>query len=364
MNFLKNLFNKKDKPIKTYHEFWEWFVANERKFFAAVQKRDAIEAEFFNALSAKLGELRSGYFYLAGMPSEDLVDLTFTADGNIKNMVFVEELVNAAPRIEGWEFTALKPPIDDIGGMYISMGGEKFSSENIFFYADDDADCPDEINIKVVHADMDENNKDTIINGTYIFLDNFLGELRFATTVDNLTVIGKVDAEQELVPIEKLKTFLIWREKEFIEKYEGVRHDTEQDTYSALEATLENGNPLVAIINTDLLRWDARASHPWVAAMEIKYNGQNNNGMPDNPTYQLLNQIEEGIMAELKDIDGYLNIGRQTADNSREVYFACKDFRKPSKVLDAVVQQYAGKLAISFDIYKDKYWQTFNRFMP
>jgi hypothetical protein len=175
-------------------------------------------------------------------------------------------------------------------------------------------------------------------------------------------VIGKAEAQEELIPIGKLKDYLIWRQKEFIEKYEGVRHDTDSDTYSMLEAELEGGNKLLAVINTDLLEWGAKASHPWVLTVEIKYDGENNNGMPDDMTYKLLNEIEDEILAELKDADGYLNIGRQTADSVREIYFACKEFRKPSKLMHQLEIKYADLIDISYDIYKDKYWMSFNRF--
>jgi hypothetical protein len=45
------------------------------------------------------------------MYDENTVELVLTADGNTKNIVFVEELVEQAPRIEGWKFTALKPAL-------------------------------------------------------------------------------------------------------------------------------------------------------------------------------------------------------------------------------------------------------------
>jgi len=131
--------------------------------------------------------------------------------------------------------------------------------------------------------------------------------------------------------------------------------------YSALEAELANGNMLLAIINIDLLGWDSKASHPWILNVEIKYDGVN--GMPDDETYQLLGQIEEEIMEALKDIDGYLNIGRQTADGVREIYFACKDFRLPSKTAYIVQQKYSGRVEINYDIYKDKYWRSFDHFV-
>ena len=97
--------------------------------------------------------------------------------------------------------------------------------------------------------------------------------------------------------------------------------------------------------------------------MEIKYDGKNNDGMPNESTYQLLDEIEVKIMEQLIDSEGYLNIGRQTADSIREVYLACIEFRTPSKVLQNIKKEYQNRIELDFDIYKDKYWQSFNRFM-
>ena len=207
-----------------------------------------------------------------------------------------------------------------------------------------------------------EEDKSAIINGVYIFLDNYLGELNSVTTIDNLLVIPRDQAKKELIPIEKLKSYLIWREKEFVEKYDGVRYDTENDGYTNFEATLKNGRPLLALINSTLLEWDSKASHPWILKTEINYNGDKSNGLPDNELYELLNILEDDITLELKDFEGYLNIGRQTGDNLRELFFACKEFRKPSKVLHELTRKYAEKFDLSYSIYKDKYWQSFEKF--
>jgi len=361
MSFLKNIFGKKETPIKSYSDFWNWFQENEKTFFNVVKNHKDIEKDFFDKLSPKLSELKDGYFYLTGMYDDNTVELVLTADGNTKNIVFVEELVEQAPKINGWKFTALKPAMD-IENIAINMAGYKFDSENLLFYSNDYADYPDEVDICVVHNEWTEENKQQIGNGTYIFLDNYLGELDFLNNIDNLKFISRHEAEKELVPIAKLKDFLTWRQKEFIEKYSGLRYNTDNDIYSSLEAELNNGRPLIAIVNSTLLDWDSKASHPWILKVEINYDGNDNNGMPDENTYQLLNEFEEQIMLELKDFDGYLNIGRQTADNSREIYFVCKDFRKPSKVLHDLTQKYSDKLDINYDMYKDKYWQSFERF--
>ncbi len=361
MSFLKKIFRQKDKPINSYDDFWAWFQKNEKDFFSVVKNRKDINANFFDKLSPKLEELKDGYFYLTGMFDNNTVELVLTADGNTKNIVFVEELVEAAPKIQGWKFTALKPA-SNIENASIEMAGLKFNSSNIAFYSNDLPNYPDEIDICIVHNDLTEENKKQITTGVYIFLDNYLGELDFVNNIESLQIISKNEAQKELVPISKLKDFLTWRQKEFIEKYKGIRCDTENDEYSMLEAELENGNMLLAVVNMTLLNWDRQASHPWISIIMIKYDGSNCNGMPNESDYQKLGKIEDDLMRELIDRDGFLNIGRQTADNEREIYFACKDFRKPSKIFYEIQKKYKNEFEIEYDIYKDKYWQSFERY--
>ncbi len=64
MGFIDNIFGKKEKPIKNYNDFWNWFKDNERTFFKVVKNNQNIEKDFFDKLSPKLAELKEGYFYL------------------------------------------------------------------------------------------------------------------------------------------------------------------------------------------------------------------------------------------------------------------------------------------------------------
>ena len=296
------------------------------------------------------------------MENEHTAELIISADGHAKHVVFAEELVAAAPKIDGWKFTALKQPVA-IDSANIQMNGHTFNSDNIRFYANTLPELPDEIDIVVVHNDFSDDNKNTITNGTYIFLDNYLGELNFLDTIDNLKVTGPNDDQPELIPIERLKSYLLWRQKEFIEKYDGVRWDTENDNYALFEANMANGNSIFAMIDTDILKWDRKASHPWILTITIRFDGSKTAGMPDLPTSELLNTIEDEITLQLKDADGYLYIGRETAESVREIFFACKDFRRPSKVAAAVACKYARQVKIDHELYRDKYWQSFNRFI-
>jgi len=361
MSLFKNLFGKKNSPTTPYEEFWNWFAQNSNVFFNVVKQKNNIEENFLDKLTLKLKPTGHHFWFITGMHNDTTAELIITADGEVKDFVFAEEFAAAAPQINGWKITALKPALD-IKDVTIKMAGYTFSPNNLSFYASGDNNYPDIIDITIVYNDFVKDDEKTINSGVYIFLDNYLGELAFATDVDTVTIIGKDEVEQELIPIEKLKDFLLWRKKEFIEKYQGSRHDTDDDQYAGFEATTNEGKPVIAIINTQLLEWDSKASHPWILEITMKYDGTENNGLPDDNTYELLNKIEDDILIHLKDADGYLNIGRETANDERLVYFACKDFRKPSRVLHNIAGEHTGAVEISYVIYKDKYWQTFERY--
>jgi len=365
MDFLRKLLNENQEleDNENYRNFWEWFVTNESIFYNTIKSQENIETDFFDVIAPELDKVNEGIFFLTGMCNEDTAELILTPDGVLKNFVFVEELIKTAPELPNWKFTALKQP-NDIKNIGIKMGDYIFNNESLFFYPINHPNYPDEVELVVVHKKYKEEDLRQIGNGTFVFLDNFLGELNSVTTIDYLTVSSEENAENELIPIEKLKDYLIWREKEFIEKYHGVRYNTAHDNYSSLNATLENNLPLIAIVNSTLLNWDSKASHPWILKIRIIYDGSLNSGLPDEETLQLMDEFEEKISTELKDYEGYLNIGRETADSERFIFFACNDFRKPSKVLHKWIKAYTDKLLVTFDIYKDKYWRSLEQYRP
>ena len=363
MSFLKKIFGSKSTPaaaIDSFDAFWNWFQQHEKTFAAVVKQRGNIEKDFFDKVSAKLAELRENIYLVTGMPDDQTVELIFTAEGMIKNIAFVEDLVNAAPPLPGWLFTALKAHAGE--SMGIKMQDIEFSADNMHFYASENAAYPDEIGITVVHDNFSKQHEELITNGVYIFLDNYLGELNFAEQVDLLHVTGKENATEPLIPMEKLPDYLTWRQKEFIEKYDGTWYDVAHENYTVMQAALQSGKPLLAVFNQELLNWDAKASHPWILKIEMSYKRANDSGMPDEASTQQMNDFEDHLSKKLQAEAGCLNIGRETADGLRCIYFACKDYRTPSRILPAFIKANATRQNIEFSIFKDKYWQSLEKF--
>lgn len=347
------------KEKGTYKAFWDWFLTKEKIFFEVVKSRVNIEQQFFDVIGPELAKINSGYYFLSGMCNENTAELIVTVEGDIRKIAFAEELIAAAPEIDHWKFTALKPETD-IENVGVRLNGFEFTKDNICFYSNEIENYPDEIDLVFVYDDFTEENKSSVTTGVCIFLDNFLGELNFATQIDTFSIIGKNDAQKELVPIEKLKEFLLWREREFIEKYKDVEISAGDDQFSLFEGTLDNGMPLMGVVNVSLLKYSAKASYPWISLLKIHYEGDHQ-GLPLEKDYNATNLIEDKAVELLSPADGHLYIGRETADSSKSTYFASKDFRQPSIVLDGLIKENK-EYKISLEIYKDKYWQSFERY--
>jgi hypothetical protein len=362
MNFFKKILGKSTAPAKT-EQFWEWFVRNQGSFYGFVKGKDRalINVHFLVKIMPELHRLNKVFYCETGMFNDATAELVITAEGEIKSFVLVEDLVAAAPPFENWKITALKPSTR-MG--QVRMDGYNFDSSNIHFFCEEEQEYPDEINLRLVHTEWTDENKKSIARGCLIYLDSLLGELDAATLIDSIGVVGPGPENKELVSMEKLGEFLHWREKEFLEKYDGTRHDTEHDTYTAFEAEYKDGHASIAVINTELLEWDAKASHPWMMVIDIDYEktGRGRNGMPDDKHQELMSSFEDELCATLIDSAGYLNLGRETGKGKRVIYFAYKEFRISSRTVSQQISKYHQTLACTYNIYKDKYWRTMNRF--
>jgi hypothetical protein len=347
---------------KAYHHFWAWFQKNEQSFFNVLKDlKDMndmrqVEKKFLDKLSPKLDKLHPGIAPLVGMLDSTTAELVLSVDGMVQDIALVEELVDAAPVIAGWKITALKPATP-IKSVQLTMEGCSFHADNMGFYVNSHANYPDIIAITVAHNDFANFREDVLRVGVSIFLDNYLGELVYATTIDELTIIDTKAAQQPLIPISDLLDYLIPRQQGLISKYMGTTYNADNATIEELKVDQVIGPPSTALINTNLLQWNAKASHPWVLAITIAFNRVNL-----KQKLLVVDALTHDLATKLPANEGCLNIGQQTTRSCRVIYFACQDFRKPSQVLRQFKKHYTGSLAVSYELYKDKYWHTFEEF--
>lgn len=116
--------------------------------------------------------------------------------------------------------------------------------------------------------------------------------------------------------------------------------------------------PVLAVINTSLMSWDAKASHPWLLTITIDYPADPTTGFANDADFRKMDELEDQLDALLPAHEGYLNIGRETGGGQRQIFVACREFRKPARVLSALTSAYLPWLQVSYDLYKDKYWRA------
>jgi hypothetical protein len=223
---------------------------------------------------------------------------------------------------------------------------------------------PDLIDLAFIHEDYLSSYHSMFMDGIYIFVNECLGEQNLMTMIDDLTIEGVDTCKTNLIPVSKLKQYLIWREKEFIEKTGHLRYLKEFNDFGYVEAELENGKTFISFVDRSLLKWDGKASHPWIVEIEIKYPGDRRNGMPGPVAIKLMHDFEEQLGFAITPELGYLNVGYKTADSLRTIYFACAEFRKPVRVIDHLITINTEIISVSYDVYKDKYWQTLDQLLP
>ncbi len=355
---MKKTKRKVDDPRQS---FWDWFVKNEARF----KKVNGTEAahDFLNELIEQLKPFNPWLKALAGPYDDDRYELIITADGDIALFSQVEELVKVAPPVKGWLITAHKPPLG-AETMTIEMHGYSFGADNLSFYAVNDEGYPDEINIVMVHPDFNEKEEENFNAGCQIFLQNALGELQTATIIDSLDVRGApaADEEIELIPVTKLHDYLVWREKEFVEKYAHLDAVRPEESWGVLEATAgEEAKPMIAVIDSSFKDWEYRSAYPWLAQLDIEFEA-NENGLPSKKTMEAIQKIEDALLVNLENGPETFLVGHDTHDGIRSIYFYTDDYNEVSRIIHVYLETVAPGFKIVFHVRKDKYWKAMDYF--
>lgn len=364
--FLKKLFSKKKKKPThwTAEQFWIWFVAKQDGFYKRIKKSDDETPIVLDEILEEVQKFHSGIYGLIGFYEPNVLEFVFTSDGEIKNFVFIDELVAKAPKLSNWKFTRLKPKITHFDPA-IHTNDLVFSKEKLSFYTVDDPEYPDEIDIVLLHEDyVKEEDHRAVMNGCLLYLDNCLGELDFATKIDYIDLKRKEEMPKgtETIPIEKLSDYVLWREKEFLQRYEST--DTplpENEKSNLLEAEVD-GYPLFAVVSTCWREWPYKPFYCWAVKLVIHYKGQEN-GLPSKEQLELIQEYESRFIDSLSFLP-ICHVGRTTHQHESTVYLYTNEYNQVSRSISQFLADTASEsFEVTYHIYRDKYWRNVGRFL-
>jgi hypothetical protein len=295
------------------------------------------------------------------MPDKKTISLAFTlAENSITAIAFIEMLVKHKPEIEGWQFKAFKDPVAKPESLLLRVNGIQIGSDNLFFVPLQDANYPDEINIGLVSSILTPKNQEVLVYGISSYVDMLLGDYQMVTAVDSFKIMLKSAVKQELIPIHKLGSFLKWREKELIEKYEPMPYDISQQKWEEFKArNAEGKNEIDVILDTNLLRWEGLIAYHWEMRLVLPNGIAQGLGKPIAEFSQFESMALDYITAE----KGCLYLGKIIGADYSELYFACKEFRDSSHAGYYVSQLFTDEIPIPYDIKRNRYRKELQQYL-
>jgi len=194
----------------TAQEFWNWFEKNNAQYlFLNVvdgQEKERLMDELLDVLHEYCSEL---FFEIGGFP-EDRQELIVTAQGDIDYFDNVEELINQAPKIKNWTFIAFKPAM----GFEFKLKYKEitFDPGKMWFIPLESEGNPKHLGIRIGFSDFDESQKGDFLHGTFLLLDNALGEKRAVSDIHYLEVVPlPADPEDEgFMELTELSAYMDW----------------------------------------------------------------------------------------------------------------------------------------------------------
>lgn len=197
----------------TLQQFWNWFKDNNKAYLFLDSVDEDVKEKLIDNFEAELHKYCDKIFFeIGGLPNEDQ-EIIITAEGNKDYFDKVEQLINAAPKIDHWNFIAFKPSIP---GQFKSKWDDlELDTKDMWFLPLNNNKSSDlGIRIYLKNHDLIKDNE-TLTPLLHKMLDTIVGEKTFALD------IAYVDTEQQpddpkgkdMYPILELPAYIKWHKK-------------------------------------------------------------------------------------------------------------------------------------------------------
>lgn len=194
-------------------QFWDWFKKNEAKSFFLNQIDDDVEKErILNELEEHLHfYCKDLFFEVGGFPNQKQ-DIIISAQGAAEFFSKAEYLVDQAPELEHWNVIALKPPVQ---GAIIEYNDIKFNPEMMWFIPLVN-EKSHQIGLRVYIDNYNSKDTDSFLNGTYLVIDNLLGEKSSGLDIGYVEIenLPAIHEREDLIELTKLPRYVKWKKNQ------------------------------------------------------------------------------------------------------------------------------------------------------
>ncbi len=181
------------KKPNRIERFWDWFAENANRLSNFQTNPDA----YLQELISQAKRVSHGLALELEAPKDGTIRMTISADGDINLFPVVEDMVNQAPSIEGWQFLAFRQRLaaDKIEMLSLNGPDHKIALKDMRFFPISEGE---ELDIIVYMEGLNEANRDSMAYGCLLLLDNILGEYDCVMKVDAYDFHPMPGNQQEL----------------------------------------------------------------------------------------------------------------------------------------------------------------------
>ncbi len=182
-------------------EFWQWFRQE-----AAHLTEEEIDDAWLDALEERLQRIDDRIFFEMSVNTEEKV-LILTAQGNAEAFPVIESVVAAAPAMNGWTISALKPPMGF--GFSISNEGITLMVDELWFQPLVNASTA-ELGLRIATPDPDLVLDHQSVDMLWTIVETGLGERRAAEAIHHIEAVEMPSdpAAEGYQPLAKLSDYI------------------------------------------------------------------------------------------------------------------------------------------------------------
>ncbi|MBR5092437.1 MAG: hypothetical protein IKX32_03065 [Bacteroidales bacterium] len=193
--------------------FWQWFVDHNEQLVMLNDLDEKERNELLNALQYQLTKYCDGLAFDMGEPTANGRMLTFTAEGDTDLFRYVVELVDNAPDLDWWQFTAFKQPM----GTELKVRFDKyvFDTRKMYFQQLECEEEPEMLGLRIAVPTTDHQLPATDEDfqvGVYVTLEALIGEFDCATLIGYMETVPVPDEpfKSGFQPLDDLPKFVEW----------------------------------------------------------------------------------------------------------------------------------------------------------
>lgn len=197
--------NPANKALKI-EQYWAWFQQNSDRF----KNFQSDPGAHLNELIDHIGLVSKGLAIELEPPRNGVINMTISANGDRDLFPLVQAMIAKAPQLEGWHFYAFRQRISKqiASGLVLQSKNHRIDPATMRF---EPIVMGDSLAILIYAPGVTAANKNGVLNGALILLDNILGEYDTVTKIQGCDVVDLPPGEATpvgLLPLLDLAEFV------------------------------------------------------------------------------------------------------------------------------------------------------------